>query len=69
MSAGPAAALLAALAVAALVVTQTWAVALICAGLFVAVWRTPARRRLPYVIGTLTSAPFVVLLTPFVEEI
>jgi len=69
LSAGPAAALLAALAVAALVATQTWAVALICAGLLVAVWRAPARRRLPYVIGTLTSALFVVLLTPFVEEI
>ena len=69
MSPGPASALLAALVVAALLVSQTWAVAVICIVLLVAVWRAPAQRRWPYVVGTLVSAAFVFLLTPFVEEI
>lgn len=69
MSPGPATAALAALAVAALVVTQTWAVAAICGVLLVAALRAPAQRRWPYLVGTLLSALFVVLLTPFVEVI
>ena len=69
MSAAPAAALLAALAVAALLVSQAWVVALICAVLLVAAWRAPAKRRWPYLIGALTSAASVMLLTPFVEVI
>ena len=69
MSAAPAAALLAALAVAALLVSQAWVVALICAVLLVAALRAPANRRWPYLIGALTSAASVMLLTPFVEVI
>ncbi len=69
MSAAPAAALLAALAVAALVVSHTLSVAVICVVLLALAWRAPARRRWPYLVGTLTSAAFVVILTPFVEVI
>jgi energy-coupling factor transport system permease protein len=69
VSAAPAAALLAALAVAALIVHETWAVAGICAILLATAWRAPAKRRLPYLVGTLTSAALVVLVTPFVEVI
>lgn len=69
MSAAPAAALLAALAVAALVATHTVSVAAICVVLLVAAWRAPARRRWPYLVGTLTSAALVVVVTPFVESI
>ena len=69
MSPAPAAVLLAALAVAALLVTQTWAVVVICAVLFLAALRAPARRRWAYLLGTLTTGLTVFLLTPFVEEI
>ena len=69
MSAAPAAALLAALVVAALLASHTVSVAGICVVLLVAAWRAPARRRWPYLIGTLTSALLVVALTPFVETI
>jgi energy-coupling factor transport system permease protein len=69
MSAAPASALLAAVAVAALLVDETWFVAAICAVLLVAAWRVPANRRWPYLVGTLTSAALVVVLTPFVEVI
>ena len=53
MSAAPAAALLAALAVAALLATHTWSVAADRAVLLVVALRAPARRRWPYLIGTL----------------
>ena len=57
VSAAPAAALLAALAVAALLVDRRpGSVALICAVLLVAALRAPAQRRWPYLVGTLTSA-------------
>lgn len=69
MSAAPAAALLAALAVAALLVTHTISVAVICLVLLAAAWRAPAQRRWPYLVGTLLSAGAVVLVTPFVEVI
>jgi energy-coupling factor transport system permease protein len=69
MSPAPAATALAALALTALLVTQTWAVGIVCGVLLVAALRAPARRRWPYLIGTLTSALFVMLLTPFVEVI
>jgi energy-coupling factor transport system permease protein len=69
VSPAPAAALLAALAVAALLATQLWSVGLIAALLFVVALRAPADRRWPYLIGSLTTAlPFVVI-TPFVEVI
>jgi energy-coupling factor transport system permease protein len=69
VSAAPATLALAALALAALLVTHTWAVGVLCAVLLVAALRAPASRRWPYLVGTLTSALFVVLLTPFVEVI
>jgi energy-coupling factor transport system permease protein len=69
VSAAPAAALLAALAVAALLATHTWSVATIAAILLVASLRAPGRRRWPYLVGTLTTALLVVVVTPFVEVI
>jgi energy-coupling factor transport system permease protein len=69
VSAAPVTAVLAAFAVAALLVTHTWAVAAIAALLLIAALRAPARRRWPYLVGTLTSAAFVIVLTPFVEVI
>lgn len=69
MSPVPAAAVLAALAVAALLATHTFSVAAICALLLVAAWRAPAQRRWPYLIGTLTTGLTVFLITPFVEVV
>ncbi len=69
MSAVPASALLAALVVAALLADQAWVVAVICVVLLLAALRAPAKRRWPYLIGTLTSALLVVIVTPFVEVI
>jgi energy-coupling factor transport system permease protein len=65
----PAAALLAALAVAALLATNTLSVAAICMLLLVAAWRAPAQRRWPYLLGTLMTGLTVFLITPFVEVI
>lgn len=61
--------MLAALAVAALLATHTASTAAICVVLLVAAWRAPARRRWPYLVGTLTTGLTVFLLTPFVEVI
>ena len=61
--------MLAALAVAALLATHTVSTAAICVVLLVAAWRAPARRRWPYLVGTLTTGLTVFLLTPFVEVI
>jgi energy-coupling factor transport system permease protein len=69
MTAAPAAALLAAFAVAALLATQLWSVGLIAALLLVVALRAPAQRRWPYLIGTLTTALLFVVITPFVEVI
>ncbi|HTR34047.1 MAG TPA: energy-coupling factor transporter transmembrane component T [Gaiellaceae bacterium] len=69
MSAAPAAALLAALAIAALAATSIPPVAAICLILLLVAFRAPARRRWPYLIGTLTTGLTVFLLTPFVEQI
>jgi energy-coupling factor transport system permease protein len=69
VSAVPAAALLAALTVAALLTGRTSVVALICVVLLVAALRAPAERRWPHLVGTLLSALLVVVLTPFVEVI
>jgi energy-coupling factor transport system permease protein len=69
MNAAPAAALLAALAVAALLATQLWSVGLIAALLLVVALRAPTQRRWPYLIGTLTTALLFVVITPFVEVI
>jgi energy-coupling factor transport system permease protein len=69
VSAAPAAALLAALAAAALLAHRTSSVAAICLVLLVSALRAPARRRWPYLLGTLTTGLSVFVLTPFVEEI
>ena len=69
MSPAPAALVLAASTVAALLVPETWQVAIIAAGLTVAAWRAPAARRWPYLVGAFTSAALVVVVTPFVEVI
>jgi energy-coupling factor transport system permease protein len=60
---------LAALAVAALLATHTLSVAIICLVLLVASFRAPAKRRWPYLFGTLMTGLTVFLLTPFVEVI
>jgi energy-coupling factor transport system permease protein len=67
VSPAPAAALLAALAIAALLSTSIWSVGAICLLLFLAALRAPAKRRWPYLIGTLSTALLFVLITPFVE--
>jgi energy-coupling factor transport system permease protein len=69
VSAVPASALLAALMVAALLTGSSFVVAGICAVLLIAAMRAPADRRWPYLVGTLTSALLVVVVTPFVEVI
>jgi energy-coupling factor transport system permease protein len=69
LSAAPAAAVLAAVVVAALLAEHTFSVAAICLVLLVCAWRAPARRRWPYLVGTLTSALLVFVVTPFVETI
>ena len=69
MSPTPAALVLAALTVSALLVPETWQVAVIAAGLTVAVCGAPAQRRWPYLVGTFTSAALVVVVTPFVAQI
>jgi len=69
VTAVPTSALLAALTIAALLTGRTSVVALICVVLLVAALRAPADRRWPYLVGTLSSAALVVLVTPFVEVI
>jgi energy-coupling factor transport system permease protein len=69
VSPAPAAALLAALATAALLSTSIWSVGAICALLLVVALRAHAKRRWPYLIGTLSTALLFVVLTPFVEVI
>jgi energy-coupling factor transport system permease protein len=69
VSAAPATTLLGAIVVAALLATNAISVALICAVLLIVALRAPAERRWPYLIGTLVSALFVVIVTPFVESI
>jgi energy-coupling factor transport system permease protein len=65
----PAAAVLAALAVAALLANRTLSVAAICIVLLLAAFRAPAQRRWPYLVGTLITGLTVFLITPFVEVI
>jgi len=65
----PAAALLAALAVAALLAGRTLSVAAICVVLLLAALRAPTQRRWPYLVGTLITGLTVFLITPFVEVI
>jgi energy-coupling factor transport system permease protein len=69
VSPAPAAIVLAAATVAALLVPETWEVAVIAGCLAVVAWRAPAARRWPYLVGTCSSALLVVVVTPFVEVI
>jgi len=65
MSPVPAAALLAAAGIAALLTDKLWAVAAIAAVLLAICLRAPAERRGVYLFGALTSALGVFLLSPF----
>ena len=62
-------ALLGGLAAAALLAEHTISVASIAAVLLVACLRAPAKRRWPYLVGTLFSAAMVVVVTPFVAQL
>ncbi len=65
MRPGAATALLAAAAAAALLTNRLWADGAITAALLVVCLRAPARRRWPYLIGSLTSGLGVFVLSPF----
>ncbi len=65
MSPAPAAALLAAAGIAALLTDKLWAVAAIAAVLLAVCLRAPVERRGVYLFGALTSALGVFLLSPF----
>jgi energy-coupling factor transport system permease protein len=65
MSSVPALAVLACLAAAALLADRTITVAAITVLLLVVCLRAPRRRRWPYLVGTLVSALFLFLLSPF----
>ncbi len=65
MSPGAATGLLAVAAAAALATSSLWVVAPIAAALLLVCWRAPARRRWPYLVGSLTSGLGVLLLWPF----
>ncbi len=69
MSPGPAAALLAALAAAALLAHRPATVAVIFVGLLVVTFRAPRARRRLYLLGVLVSCVALVVITPFVESI
>jgi energy-coupling factor transport system permease protein len=66
VSPGAATALLAAAAAAALVTTSLWLAAAVAAILLVVCLRAPADRRWLYLVGALTSAAGVLVLSPFV---
>lgn len=68
MSTVPAAALLAALAVAALLADRTISVAVIAAGLLVLCFRAPRGRRWPYLVGTLGSGLVLFVFSPLVAR-
>ncbi len=65
MSPGAGTALLAAAAAGALLTNRLWAAGAITAALLVVCLRAPARRRWPYLIGSLTSGLGVFVLSPF----
>ena len=65
MSPGPAAALLAAAGIAALLTDRLWAVAVLAAVLLVVCLRAPSERRAVYLFGALSSAAGVLVLSPF----
>jgi energy-coupling factor transport system permease protein len=65
----PAAALLAALAVVALITDRAWVVAVIATSLLLLCLRAPRGRRRLYLVGTLGSALSVFLLSPLVSHV
>lgn len=65
LSPGPAAALLAAVAIAAFLVDLVWVLALIVVVLLLVCLRAPAERRWPYLAGALLSGLGVIVLSPF----
>jgi energy-coupling factor transport system permease protein len=67
MSPAPAAAVLAALTVTALLATHTASVAAIAALLLIVAFRAPARRRWPYLLGALTMGASVFVISPLVQ--
>jgi energy-coupling factor transporter transmembrane protein EcfT len=69
VSPGPAAALLAAAATAALLADRTVSVGVFAALLLVACLVAPRRRRWPYLVGALYASTAVFVLTPLVETI
>lgn len=69
MSPVPAAALLAALAVVALITDRAWVVAVIATSLLLLCLRAPRGRRRLYLVGTLGSALSVFLLSPLVSHV
>jgi energy-coupling factor transport system permease protein len=69
LSPAPAAGLLAALAVAALLADRIVSVAAIAGLLLLLSFRAPAERRWPYLVGILISGLTIFLLTPLVEVI
>ena len=69
MSPGPAAALLAAVAVTALLADRTVSVAVLAVVLLAVCLRAPRGRRWPYVAGSLTTALMVFLVSPLVQHL
>jgi energy-coupling factor transport system permease protein len=67
VSPAPAAAVLAALTVTALLATHTASVAAIAALLLLVAFRAPARRRWPYLVGALTMGASVFVISPLVQ--
>ena len=69
MSAGPAAALLAAAAVTALLADRTASVAVLAIVLLGVCMRAPRGRRWPYILGALSTALMVFLVSPLVQHL
>ena len=69
MSAGPAAALLAAAAVTALLADRTASVAVLAIVLLGLCMRAPRGRRWPYILGALSTALMVFLVSPLVQHL
>jgi energy-coupling factor transport system permease protein len=69
VSPGPAAALLAACAAAALLAERTLTVAALAAVLLLVCLRAPRGRRWPYLVGSLTAAAMVFVVSPFVQHL
>lgn len=69
MSPAPAAALLAAAAAAALLAEHTISVAVLAVALLALCLRAPRGRRWPYLMGSLSAAAMIFLLSPFLQHL